>query len=230
MSNQKQCEKSPAGNTATSGGGDNSRVEELNNMMSSATIKAESTATTSTGELSGKGADVIITTRSIGKGLAAMIGDDISRVMCKRAINGYGMEAKDMVGSNSAALEGTGAKEGVSSLHNVWQWLGKARVVTSAGNYRLKAGQQYSYHGIHAIVSQSSTTGRSDTLNKAWIDFGSSSSGKQPHTSRVFRSEARTLCLQLVSWLPLGTAYNCTQVGDVRPRRKPLSIKFKLNN
>ena len=139
---------------------------------------------------------------TMGGAMAELLGDDISRVMCNRALVGYGMQAKENIGLNSELLGCHGSVNSINSLTSVWQWLGRARAMTVSNSYRVKPNQPYCYHGLLSVISQSSN--RSDTLNKPWTGL---ETGKQL-TTRVFRSEARSLCLQLVTWLPVSPTSN----------------------
>lgn len=118
-----------------------------------------------------------------------VLQDDISRVMALRAVAGYGLQCKEKMSRNGGIAETVGLlpPEQVASLKSVWRWMERAYLLT-------KSSKTYLYHGLLSILSNL----RSDTYNKSWSGLEGSK-----HTTRIFRSEERSLCLQLVSWLPV---------------------------
>ena len=62
------------------------------------------------------------------------------------------------------------------------------------------------YQGVAYIIQNKAA--RTDTNNKYWQGLDDShATGVATEMVRMFRSEARSLCLQLVSWIPVGTPF-----------------------
>ncbi|KAF2358240.1 WD repeat protein mio zinc-ribbon like domain [Trinorchestia longiramus] len=113
--------------------------------------------------------------------IADILQDDISRIMAKRAVAGYGLQCKENLSANGDIASAVGwlTPECMESLRSVWRWLERAYLLTKASSFKLKTGQPYLYHGLLSILSQPNV--RSDSFNKPWSGLENNK-----HTTRIF--------------------------------------------